>query len=86
MGFLPKKRSERMKGKPKAFPQGSKVKKKEVVEGVTIIETLPMVAVGVVGFIETPKGLRALQTVRAEHIGEEFKRRLYKNWSGDREG
>merc|ERR1712212_1135423 len=60
---------------------GSKVNKKEVVEGVTIIETPPMVAVGVVGYIETPRGLRALKTVWAEHIGEECKRRFYKNWS-----
>merc|ERR1712034_53959 len=59
---------------------GSKVNKKEVVEGVTIIETPPMVAVGVVGYIETPRGLRALKTVWAEHIGEECKRRFYKNW------
>merc|ERR1712128_110534 len=60
---------------------GSKVNKKEVVEGVTIIETPPMVAIGVVGYIETPRGLRALKTVWAEHIGEEAKRRFYKNWS-----
>merc|ERR1711915_992097 len=109
-GFLPKKRSKRHKGKPKAFPKddaskpvhmtcfmgykagmtyivrevdrpGSKVNKKEVVEAVTIVETPPMVAIGVVGYIETPRGLRALKTVWAEHIGEEAKRRFYKNWS-----
>merc|ERR1711872_1018477 len=109
-GFLPKKRSKRHKGKPKAFPKddpskpvhmtcfmgykagmthivrevdrpGSKVNKKEVVEACTIIETPPMVAIGVVGYIETPRGLRALKTVWAEHIGEEAKRRFYKNWS-----
>ena len=40
-----------------------------------------MVAVGVVGYIETPRGLRALKTVWAELIGEECKRRFYKNWS-----
>jgi len=33
---------------------GSKVNKKEVVEACTIIETPPMVAIGVVGYIETP--------------------------------
>merc|ERR1712121_7567 len=95
-GFLPKKRSKRHKGKPKAFPKddpskpvhmtcfmgykagmthivrevdrpGSKVNKKEIVEACTIIET--------------PRGLRALKTVWAEHIGEECKRRFYKNWS-----
>merc|ERR1711971_594066 len=60
---------------------GSKVNKKEIVEGVTIIETPPLMAIGVVGYIETPRGLRALKTVWAEHIGEEAKRRFYKNWS-----
>merc|ERR1712088_189372 len=59
---------------------GSKVNKKEVVEAVTIIETPPMVAIGVVGYIDTPRGMRALKTVWAEHIGEEAKRRFYKNW------
>merc|ERR1712121_563273 len=60
---------------------GSKVNKKEVVEAVTIVETPPVVCIGVVGYIETPRGLRALKTVWAEHIGEEAKRRFYKNWS-----
>merc|ERR1719410_1685378 len=60
---------------------GSKVNKKEVVEAVTILETPPLVAIGVVGYIETPRGMRALKTVWAEHIGEEAKRRFYKNWS-----
>merc|ERR1711860_97310 len=60
---------------------GSKVNKKEVVEAVTILETPPIVCIGVVGYIETPRGLRALKTVWAEHIGEEAKRRFYKNWS-----
>merc|ERR1711892_22248 len=60
---------------------GSKGNKKEIVEGVTILETPPMVAIGVVGYIESPRGLRALKTVWAEHIGEEAKRRFYKNWS-----
>merc|ERR1712156_1345192 len=60
---------------------GSKNNKKEVVGAVTIIETPPMIAVGVVGYIETPRGMRALKTVWAEHIGEECKRRFYKNWS-----
>eukprot|EP01116_Phalansterium_solitarium_P003397 TRINITY_DN14216_c0_g1_i1.p2 TRINITY_DN14216_c0_g1~~TRINITY_DN14216_c0_g1_i1.p2 ORF type:complete len:387 (+),score=134.35 TRINITY_DN14216_c0_g1_i1:1304-2464(+) len=59
---------------------GSKMHKKEVVEAVTIIETPPMVVVGVVGYIETPKGLRALTTVWANHLSDEVKRRFYKNW------
>ena len=39
-----------------------------------------MMVVGVVGYIETPHGLRALKTVFAHHIGDECKRRFYKNW------
>jgi large subunit ribosomal protein L3e len=59
---------------------GSKVHKKEVVEAVSIVETPPMVVVGVVGYLETPRGLRTLTTVFAEHLSEEVKRRFYKNW------
>jgi len=59
----------------------SKVHKKEIVEPVTIIETPPMVAVGIVGYIETPKGLRALTTVWASHISINAKRRFYKNFN-----
>jgi len=109
LGFLPKKRSCRQRGKCKAFPKddptkpvhltafigykagmthivrdvdklGSKLNKKETVEAVTIIETPPMVIVGAVGYIETPKGLRAFKTVFAEHLSEDCRRRFYKNW------
>lgn len=59
---------------------GSKLHKKEVVEGVTILETPPMVVVGLVGYVETPKGLRTFKTVWAEHVSDECKRRFYKNW------
>merc|ERR1711991_95170 len=58
----------------------SRVHKKEVVEAVTILETPPMVVVGVVGYRETPKGLKALTTVWADHISDSAKRRFYKNW------
>merc|ERR1711973_1007706 len=110
MGFYPKKRAARRRGKVKAFPKddaskpvhltaflgykagmshivreanrpGSKVNKKDIVEAVTIIETPPMVAVGLVGYIKTPRGLRALKTVWAQHLSEECTRRFYKNWS-----
>lgn len=54
--------------------------KKEIIEAVTIIETPPMVAVGLVGYIETVKGLRALTTLWASSLNESFKRRYYKNW------
>merc|ERR1712121_621205 len=109
LGFLPKKRAARHRGKVKAFPKddpskpvhltaflgykagmthvvrevdrvGSKVHKKEVVEGVTILETPPVVVVGIVGYIETPRGLRTFKTVWAEHLSEECLRRFYKNW------
>jgi len=59
---------------------GSKVHKKEVVEAVTIIETPPLTVVGVVGYVETPRGLRTLSTVWTEHLNEGLKRRFYKNW------
>jgi len=59
---------------------GSKVHKKEVVEAVTVIETPPVIVVGVVGYIPTPKGLRSLTTVWATHLSDEVKRRFYKNW------
>ncbi|XP_013420177.1 60S ribosomal protein L3-like [Lingula anatina] len=59
---------------------GSKTNKKEVVEGVTILETPPVVVVGVVGYIETPRGLRTFKTIFAEHLSEECRRRFYKNW------
>ncbi|CAJ0962718.1 unnamed protein product, partial [Mesorhabditis belari] len=59
---------------------GSKVNKKEVTEAVTIIETPPLVIVGIVGYIETPHGPRAFKTVWAEHLSEDCRRRFYKNW------
>jgi ribosomal protein L3 len=55
--------------------------KKEVVEAVTILETPPMIVVGVVGYIDTPKGLRSLTTVWAAHVGDDFKRLYYRNWA-----
>lgn len=59
---------------------GSKLHKKEVVEAVTIVEAPPIIAVGVVGYVETPFGLRSLTTVWAEHLSDEVRRRFYKNW------
>jgi len=59
---------------------GSKLHKKEAVEAVTILETPPMTIVGVVGYVETPNGLRTLTTVWAAHLSDELKRRFYKNW------
>jgi len=109
LGFLPRKRTQKHRGKIRSFPRddpkkachltafmgykagmthivreadkpGSKIHKKEVVEAVTIIETPPMIIVGVVGYIKTPQGLRQLTTVMAGHLSEEVRRRLIKNW------
>jgi len=109
LGFLPRKRARRHRGKVKSFPKddqskaphltaymaykagmshilrdvdkpGSKAHKKEVVEAVSILETPPMMVVGLVGYVETAQGLRTLTTVFAEHLDDSVKRRFYKNW------
>ena len=59
---------------------GSKIHKKEVVEAVTVIETPPIVVVGIVGYTATPTGLRTLTTCFAKHLNEEVRRRFYKKW------
>jgi large subunit ribosomal protein L3e len=60
---------------------GSKINKKEVVEPVTILESPPIIAVGLVGYIKTPRGLRTFSTVWAQHLSNECRRRFYRNWS-----
>jgi large subunit ribosomal protein L3e len=109
LGFLPRKRCRRGRGRIKKFPTdkpelelnltafmgykagmthilrevnklGSKVHKKEVVEAVTIVECPAMICVGIVGYVETPNGLRSLSTVWADHLTDQFRRRYYKNW------
>uniref|UniRef100_A0A7S2TKE1 60S ribosomal protein L3 n=1 Tax=Lotharella oceanica TaxID=641309 RepID=A0A7S2TKE1_9EUKA len=59
---------------------GSMLNKQETVEPVTILEAPPMVVVGMVGYMETPHGLRALDTVWASFLSDSVKRRFYKNW------
>jgi len=59
---------------------GSKLHKKEIAEGVTVLEAPPMVVIGFVGYVETPKGLRALTTVWAGHISDDCKRRFYRTF------
>jgi len=59
---------------------GSKMHKREVLEAVSIIETPPLIAIGLVGYVETPKGIRTLRTVWAQHLSEEAIRRFYKSW------
>eukprot|EP01090_Pellita_catalonica_P020774 TRINITY_DN757_c0_g1_i4.p2 TRINITY_DN757_c0_g1~~TRINITY_DN757_c0_g1_i4.p2 ORF type:complete len:400 (+),score=82.57 TRINITY_DN757_c0_g1_i4:68-1267(+) len=59
---------------------GSAMHKREIVEAVTILECPPMIGVGLVGYVETPHGIKALTTVWAAHISKECLRRFYKNW------
>ena len=58
----------------------SKLDKKEKIEAVTVLETPPLKVVGLVGYVETPRGLRALSTVWANHLDKNTLRRFYKNW------
>jgi len=60
--------------------EGKKVIKKDIVEPTSIIECPPIKIVGLVGYVETPRGLRALSTVWAQHLPEELQRRFYNNW------
>jgi len=61
-------------------PLSKLLHKKEILEAVTILETPPMIVVGVVGYKETPRGLHSVATVWAQHLSNECKRRFYKNW------
>lgn len=109
LGFLPRKRSRRHRGKVKSFPPdsktgeckltafigykcgmthtmrelnrpGSKSHQKDIVEGVTIIECPPMIGIGVVGYMKTPNGMRAVTTVWANNLSDQVRRRFYKCW------
>ena len=62
------------------FPASKMWHNRETCEAVTIVECPPLVVVGLVGYIETPNGLRALTTVWASHLSNECLRRFYKNW------
>jgi large subunit ribosomal protein L3e len=59
---------------------GSKNHKKEIVEPVSVIETPDMIVVGVVGYVKTPRGLRCLKTVFAQHLSDAFRRAYYRSW------
>ena len=61
---------------------GSRLHKKECVEAVTIIECPKMVVVGIVGYIRTPRGLKAVKTLFAEKLSECAIRRFYKRYRG----
>jgi len=57
-----------------------KLHQKEAVEAVSVIECAPLVVVGIVGYVRTPRGLRCLKSVFAQHLSDQFRRSLYKNW------
>eukprot|EP01112_Ceratiomyxa_fruticulosa_P017902 TRINITY_DN5656_c0_g1_i1.p1 TRINITY_DN5656_c0_g1~~TRINITY_DN5656_c0_g1_i1.p1 ORF type:complete len:427 (-),score=82.71 TRINITY_DN5656_c0_g1_i1:347-1627(-) len=59
---------------------GSKQHRKEVLEAVTILAVPPMIVVGIVGYVETPRGLRALTSVWSSHLSNDVRRRFYKKW------
>ena len=65
---------------------GSRLHKREVVEAVTIIECPKLVIVGCVGYIKTPRGLKAVKTFFAEHLSECAIRRFYKRYRGKGKG
>ena len=60
--------------------EGKKVIKKDVVHATSVVECPPMKVIGMVGYIETPRGLRTLSTVWAQQIDTGVKRRFYKNY------
>jgi len=60
--------------------EGKKTLKKDVVEPVTVLETPPIKVLGLVGYIQTPRGLRALSTVWAQNLPVGVLRRFYKNF------
>merc|ERR1711865_67426 len=60
--------------------EGKKTIKKDVVDAVTVVECPPITVIGMVGYIETPRGLRGLTTVWAQNLSEGVKRRFYKNY------
>merc|ERR1711878_22577 len=60
--------------------EGKKTIKKDVVHSATVVECPPLKVIGVVGYVETPRGLRTLSTVFAQNLDNDVKRRFYKNW------
>jgi large subunit ribosomal protein L3e len=61
--------------------EGKKLVHRDWVHAVSVVETPPIKVIGFVGYVMTPRGLRALSTVWAQHLDEDVKRRFYKNWS-----
>jgi len=60
--------------------EGKKSIKKDIVEPVTVVECPPIKVIGMVGYINTPRGLRTLATVYAQNLPTGVIRRFYKNY------
>jgi len=60
--------------------EGKKTIKKDIVEAVTVVECPPIKVIGMVGYIMTPRGLRAMATVYAQNLSDQVMRRFYKNY------
>lgn len=60
--------------------EGKKTIKKDVVHSATVVECPPLKVIGFVGYVETPRGMRALASVWAQNMDDDVKRRFYKNW------
>jgi large subunit ribosomal protein L3e len=58
----------------------SRLNKKEACEPVTILETPPMMAIGIIGYKETVQGLKPVTTAWASFVSPEVKRCFYKRW------
>merc|ERR1719230_607131 len=60
--------------------EGKKMIKKDIVHSLSVVETPPMKIIGLVGYTETPRGLRTFKTVWCNKLDNNVKRRFYKNW------
>merc|ERR1719313_2059360 len=95
LGFLPKKRCTKAKGKIKSFPLDDKAAKPHLTAfmgykaGSTHIlrdvdragsKAHKKEVVEAVTVMEAPTGLKSVTTVWAQHLSNECKRRFYKNW------
>jgi len=59
---------------------GSPLQKKEIINAVTILDCPDMIVAGIVGYKQTPFGLKATRGVWANALKDEFLRCHYKNW------
>merc|ERR1719272_232195 len=60
--------------------EGKKMLKKDVVHALSVVECPPMKVVGMVGYVDTPRGCRQLSTVWAQQLDEDTKRRMNRNY------